>query len=65
VKPKKNSKLISINYSVNNPEISYSAGTVIFVLADDRYGGRHQRFITELKSGQTLLISHNIDLTGH
>lgn len=37
-------------------------GTVIRVLADDLNGSRHQRFIVELASGQTLLISHNIDI---
>lgn len=37
-------------------------GTVERVLSDDNEGGRHQRFIVRLKSGQTLLIAHNIDL---
>ena len=37
-------------------------GAVIRVLSDDLNGSRHQRFIVELASGQTLLISHNIDL---
>lgn len=37
-------------------------GEVIRLLADDNEGSRHQRFIIELASGQTLLISHNIDL---
>lgn len=37
-------------------------GTVIRLLPDDLNGSRHQRFIVELASGQTLLISHNIDL---
>ncbi|MCB2217219.1 MAG: DUF3465 domain-containing protein [Desulfobulbaceae bacterium] len=37
-------------------------GTVIKVLKDDRQGSRHQRFILELPTGQTLLVSHNIDL---
>ncbi len=40
----------------------YGTGTVISLLTDDLNGDRHQRFIIELKSGQTLLISHNIDL---
>lgn len=40
----------------------HGTGTVISLLADDLNGDRHQRFIIELKSGQTLLISHNIDL---
>ena len=37
-------------------------GTVSRVLADDLNGSRHQRFIVELASGQTLLIAHNIDI---
>lgn len=38
------------------------SGHVVRILADDNVGSRHQRFIVELDSGQTLLISHNIDL---
>ena len=38
------------------------AGTVIRILPDDNEGGRHQRFIVELASGQTLLVAHNIDV---
>jgi hypothetical protein len=37
-------------------------GVVQKVLSDDTEGSRHQRFIVALASGQTLLISHNIDL---
>jgi hypothetical protein len=37
-------------------------GVVRRVLADDNDGSRHQRFVVALASGQTLLISHNIDL---
>lgn len=37
-------------------------GTVARVLPDDLDGSRHQRFIIELASGQTLLIAHNIDI---
>ncbi len=37
-------------------------GTVIRVLPDDYVGSRHQRFILQLGSGQTLLVAHNIDL---
>lgn len=32
------------------------------ILPDDNEGSRHQRFIVELSSGQTLLIAHNIDI---
>lgn len=37
-------------------------GTVVRLLDDDTSGDRHQRFIVGLASGQTLLISHNIDV---
>ncbi len=37
-------------------------GEVIRLLSDDNEGSRHQRFIIELTSGQTLLVAHNIDL---
>lgn len=37
-------------------------GSVADVLADDTEGGRHQRFILRLESGQTLLVAHNIDI---
>lgn len=36
-------------------------GKVVAVLPDDDRGSRHQRFIIELDSGQTLMIAHNID----
>lgn len=37
-------------------------GRVVHILPDDRDGSRHQRFLLELDSGQTLLVAHNIDL---
>ena len=39
-----------------------SEGSVQRVLPDDNDGSRHQRFLVRLKSGQTVLIAHNIDL---
>lgn len=36
--------------------------TVVKNLADDNEGSRHQKFLIQLKSGQTLLVAHNIDL---
>lgn len=38
-------------------------GTVAKVLSDDNDGSRHQRFILRLRSKQTLLVAHNIDLS--
>jgi len=38
------------------------AGKVIALLPDDLEGSAHQKFILELSTEQTLLISHNIDL---
>ena len=37
-------------------------GTIVRILADDREGEPHQRFILRLSSGQTLLVAHNIDI---
>ena len=37
-------------------------GVVMRILSDDVKGSRHQRFVVRLKSGQTVLITHNIDL---
>jgi hypothetical protein len=37
-------------------------GKVIKTLADDNEGSRHQKFIVEILSGQTILVSHNIGL---
>ena len=38
-------------------------GTVVKILSDDSQGSKHQRFLLRLSSGQTLLITHNIDLS--
>jgi len=38
-------------------------GKVVRILADDLDGSRHQKFILKLASHQTILISHNIDLS--
>jgi len=37
-------------------------GLVTRILPDDLNGSRHQRFIVELASGLTVLITHNIDI---
>lgn len=37
-------------------------GTVSKLLPDDLDGSRHQKFIVQLATGQTILVAHNIDL---
>ena len=37
-------------------------GRVLRILRDDEDGSRHQRFILDAGGGQTVLVSHNIDL---
>ena len=37
-------------------------GFVRRLLPDDDEGSHHQRFVIELRAGQTLLMAHNIDL---
>jgi hypothetical protein len=37
-------------------------GVIAKLLPDDNVGSRHQKFIISLRSGQTLLIAHNIDI---
>lgn len=51
----------AFNKKISNLQVQ-SQGVVIKVLKDDLEGGKHQRFILKLNSGQTLLIAHNIDL---
>jgi hypothetical protein len=38
------------------------SGVVRRLLPDDDDGGRHQRFVLDLRNGLTLLIAHNLDL---
>jgi len=37
-------------------------GTVSKLLTDDTDGAEHQRFIVRLDSGQTVLVTHNVDV---
>lgn len=38
------------------------AGLVRRLIPDNNDGARHQRFILDLRNGQTVLVAHNIDL---
>ena len=38
------------------------AGLVVRLLHDDEEGERHQRFVLDLRNGQTLLLAHNLDI---
>jgi hypothetical protein len=51
----------AFNNEESNIQVSGS-GRVTRILPDDNEGSRHQKFIIELDSGQTLLIAHNIDI---
>ena len=54
---------ISTFYQTQTSNIQVrSDGIVVRILADDNTGSRHQKFILKLSTGQTVLISHNIDL---
>jgi hypothetical protein len=58
-----NDDLIATAYASRASGVPVSGrGRVARVLGDDSLGDRHQRFILELESGQTILIAHNIDL---
>ena len=39
-----------------------AGGLVSRLLRDDAEGSRHQRFVLDLRNGQTVLIAHNLDL---
>jgi hypothetical protein len=39
-----------------------AAGRVARLLADDRAGSPHQRFLVRLSGGATVLVAHNLDL---
>ena len=40
------------------------SGKVVKILPDDTQGLRHQKFLVQIASGQTLLFAHNVDVAG-
>ncbi len=55
--------VIASAYSRHESGIQVSGqGRIKRLLSDDNDGSRHQRFIVQLDSGQTLLVAHNIDI---
>ncbi len=58
-----NDALLKQAFESHQSDVQISGvGEVIRVLPDDNQGSRHQKFILRLRSNQTVLISHNIDL---
>ena len=39
-----------------------ASGLVRRLIRDDNDGSRHQRFVLDMRNGQTILIAHNIDI---
>jgi len=59
----KGDSIVAEAYANHRSNLQVSGnGVVVKVLSDDNEGSRHQRFILELASGQTLLVAHNIDI---
>ncbi len=51
------------NYAVEDDSTMITDhGEIIRIYSDDTHGSRHQRFVVRLKTGQTILILHNIDI---
>ena len=38
------------------------AGLITRLLSDDNEDDRHQRFVLDLRNGQTVLVAHNLDI---
>ena len=59
---KGDAKLMAAYRNRQSDLIVEGIGRVERLLSDDLEGSRHQRFILRLESGQSLLVSHNIDI---
>ncbi len=63
IEPINNDDILADAFENQTSDIQVNGGgSVTRILSDDNEGSRHQRFILELASGQTLLMAHNIDL---
>jgi len=54
--------LISAYNNKQSDKIVTATGTVTKLLADDKNGSRHQKFIVRISPVLTVLVAHNIDL---
>lgn len=52
----------AFNQRISNIQVLV-LGKVIAILPDDIKGDRHQRFIVRLANSQTLLVTHNLDIS--
>ena len=52
----------AFNQRISNIQVLV-LGKVIAILPDDIKGDRHQRFIVRLANSQTLLVTHNVDIS--
>lgn len=52
----------AFNQRISNIQVLV-LGKVIVILPDDIKGDRHQRFIVRLANSQTLLVTHNVDIS--
>ena len=59
----KSDAIIAKAFEKKKSDISVEGqGTVEKLLADDKEGSEHQKFIIKLSSGQTLMVAHNISI---
>lgn len=71
--PIQSQQLLALNNTVNILQQAFAngtsniqvegKGTVLKLLREDKDGRKHQKFLLQLASGQTILIAHNIDLS--
>ena len=58
-----NDQILTDAYQKKQSDVQVSgSGVVVHKFPDDISGRKHQKFILKLLSGQTVIVSHNIDL---